>query len=156
MTSFDSVKYGFNSSACSPRFAVTEPGGLRIAVPERFTLPAHSVPGKDPRLPLCLTAKFDALYLSRFAHVYEAVKVVVVDDERNETLTGGVWRDRHYAPPEPSKMTPQELKALNVTEYNTVNLLEHVRIPVRPATYKIHALLEEHKSNVVTLKIDVQ
>jgi hypothetical protein len=157
MPSFDNVKYGFDSSECCPEFAIGEPNGIKIAAPEQFTLPPTPARGQSVRLPLCLTVEFDGLYLSRFAHVYEAVKVVVVDDQRNETFTGGVWRDRHYAAqPESSDVTPQELKAMTITEYNTVNLLEHIPLPLRPATYKIHALLEEHKSNVVTLRVDVK
>jgi hypothetical protein len=157
MTSFDNVKYGFDSSECCPDFAFTEPDGIKIAAPEQVTLPAAQQPSsKDAPLPLCLTVKFDGLYLSQFDHAYQAVKVVVVDDERSETFNGGVWQDRHFVPPGPSRLSPNALKARTFIEYNTVNLLEHIRLPRRAATYKIYALLEEHKSNVVTLRVDLE
>jgi hypothetical protein len=155
MTSFDNVKYGFESSKCSPEFTNDERDGIKIATPDQVTLPAAASP-KDAPLPLCLTVQFDGLYLSRFPQVYQAVKVVLVDDDRHETFTGGVWRDRHYVRTGPSRLSPEVLKARTLTYYSTVNLLEHIPLPRRPATYKIHALLEEHKSNVVTLRVDVE
>jgi hypothetical protein len=152
-TSFDDVHYGFLMSPCSPRFTKEEPDGIKIAAPEVFSLSARDKDGDRAMLPLCMTLRFSALYLERFEQPFRAVKVVAVDDEHGKTLSAGVWRERHYIPNPPSNIPPEELKVRISTECCTVNLLEFMRFPKRKATYKVYALLEEYKSNVVTIQI---
>jgi hypothetical protein len=155
MTSFEGIRYGFNRSSCSPRFEGNEPDGIKIAAPSQFTFSRQPTREEPDELPFCISMKFGALYLSRFDQVFRSVKVLVVDDQRNETLTGGVWRDRHYVPANPSLLSREELAARTSFEYNNVDLLEFIPLPRRPAKYHIYALLEEHKSNVVTVQVDV-
>jgi hypothetical protein len=152
-TPFEDVQYGFVPSACSPLFTKEEPDGIKIAAPDVFSLSAKDEEGEPATLPLCMTLRFDRLYLSRFQQVFQAVKVVAVDDEHGKTLSSGVWRDRHYRPNPPSDIPPEELKRRIGTKYCTVNLLEFIRFPRRKATYKLYALLEEHKSNVISIQI---
>ncbi len=156
MSSFDDVRYGRVPSSCSPKFAKDEPHGIKLAIPPTFDLSAKDPNGGPAKLPLCLTLKFDALYLSRFEYVFKELKVVLVDDERGETFTGGVWRDRHYVPKPPPSLPPEELQKRIATEYATVDLREHVKLPSRKATYKVYAVLEQHKSNVATIQIDAR
>lgn len=163
MTSFDDVRYGFMKSSCSVEIAESEPDGIRIAVLPRFVFSNPPNPLRPPNpdadeIPLCLSAKLNDLLLSRFEHLFMEVKVVVVDDEHDWMLTGGVWRDRHFVRHH-RKLTPEELERLATTssyEYSTVNLLEFFELPRRAATYKIYAVLEEYKSNVATLQVEVQ
>ena len=149
---FDHVEYGSLPSSCSPEFTDEEPDGIKIAMP---AVHAFSVDedGEPTPLPLCLTLRFVDLYLQRFEYVFKAVKIIVIDDEHGKTLTGGVWRDRHYFPKRPTRIPPEELAKSISTMNSTVNLLEFIKLPHRNATYKIYALLEEHKSNVVTVKV---
>ena len=151
-TNSSHVKCGFQPSSFSPEFSDDEPDGIKIAIPAVHTFSVDDEGERNP-LPLCLTLRFNALYLERFEFVFEALKVVVVDDEHAKTLTGGVWRHRHYIPNEPTEIPPEELAKRIATEYSTVDLLEFFDLPHRNATYKVYALLEEHKSNVVTVKM---
>lgn len=153
-SAFDNVTYGFLDSPCSPQFTAGEPDGIKIAMPGEFELPEGS--GHErAKLPLCVTLRFDSLYLSKFEYVFKAIKVVLVD-ENGAVLSGGIWRDRHYAPPRRNPgIPPEELKKRIATKYNTVDLLEHIELPPRKATYKVYALLEQHKSNVATIEIAV-
>jgi hypothetical protein len=151
--SFDDVRYGFAISPCSPQFVDEEPDGFKIAAPATFSLSARDRSGERAMLPFCMTLRFDGLYLSKFEQTFRAVTVVAVDDEHGKTFTSGVWRERSYIPNPPSDIPPEELKRRIETEYCTVNLLEFMRFPRRKATYKVYALLEGHKSNVVTIQI---
>jgi hypothetical protein len=132
--SFDDVRYGFAISPCSPQFVDEEPDGFKIAAPATFSLSTRDKSGERAMLPLCMTLRFDRLYLSRFQQVFQAVKVVAVDDEHGKTLSSGVWRDRHYRPNPPSDIPPEELKRRIGTEYCTVNPRELMRFPRRKAT----------------------
>lgn len=153
MTSFENVEYGSGPSPCSPKFEFDE-RGVKIAMPDRFEF-SGAAGGDRSKLPLCISIQFDALYLSRFEFVFRALKVVVVDDERQEVFNGGVWRDRHYVPLQPSPHSPEKLAGIISGRWRNVDLLEFIPLPRRPAKYHIYALLEEHKSNVVTLQVDV-
>lgn len=152
-TPFEDVRYGFAISSCSPQFVDDEPDGIKIAAPDGFRLSARDKDGERAMLPLCITLRFNRLYLSKFEHVFKAVKVVAVDDEHSQTFAAGVWRERHYVPHRPSDIPPEDLKRRIGTEYCTVNLLEFIHFPKRKATYKVYALLEEHKSNVISIQI---
>jgi len=153
--SFDGVKYGFARSPCSPEFVAGEPHGIKIAAPSTFKLP---VSGEGVPVPLCMTMQFTGLFLVRFEYVFKAVKVVLVDDEHGETFGGGVWRDRFYAPRPVPPVPPseRELEQRVVTTYNTVNLLEYFHLPRRKATYRVYAVLEEFRSNVLTVHVDTE
>ena len=151
-TNFNRVKYGFQPSSCSPEFTDDEPDGIKIAMPAVHTFSVDKEGERTP-LPICFTLRFNALYLRRFEYVFKEVKVVVVDDEHGETLTGGVWRNRHYIPRKPSQIPPEELAKRILTMNSTVDFLEFFNLPHRNATFKVYALLEQHKSNVVTLRV---
>lgn len=153
---FDDVRYGRFPSSCSPRFEKDEPHGIKLAIPPSFDLSATDASGRPAKLPLCLALKFDGLFLSRFEHVFKEVKVVLVDDERGETFTCGVWRDRLYRRDPPPALPPEQLKQQIAWEYSTVDLLEFARLPARSATYKVYALLEQHRSNVATLRVEAR
>jgi hypothetical protein len=135
---------------------VDEPHGIKLALPPELDLSARDEAGEPAKLPLCLTLKFDALYLSRFEYVFKELKVILVDDERGETFTCGVWPDEHLAPRQRSAIPPEELKKRIATEYRTVDLLEHVKLPPRKATYKVYAVLEQYKSNVATIRVEAR
>ncbi len=148
--SFDDVKYGFFPSSCSPRFEPGEPDGIKIAAPAKFSVTSRE--DGHAMLPFCVSMRFNAYYLSKFPQVFEALKVVLVDDENDQVMSGGIWRDRHYIPNPPSPIPREELEKRIALKYSTVNLLEFFRLPARKARYNVYTMLEEHKSNIITIE----
>ncbi|MGD8377134.1 MAG: hypothetical protein PVF68_13445 [Acidobacteriota bacterium] len=150
---FSQVKLGtFLQSPCSPQFPDLREVGLRIRMPESVTLSADG----GGTVPLCLAAQLTAGEMAGYRHVFEPSNVVLVDDERGETITGSLWLDRTMADPEPSELSPEEMRTIIVRKYYNVDLMERIDLPARDATYQVYATLNAHKSNVLTLEVKVR
>jgi hypothetical protein len=151
---FENVTYGGLGDDCSPPFEWEEPDGLKINAPPSATIRADGLLlSYKEKLPLCMTAKFKLFYIERFHHLFKAVNVVLVDDDRHETFGGQVWRHRTEGRLPPHNIPVEEQKTRMLIERYTVNLLEHIKLPARKARYTVYALLEQHKSNVVHIEI---
>jgi hypothetical protein len=150
--SFDDVKYGFFPSPCSPQFEPTEPDGIKIAAPATFNFGAPAKGGAPAKLPFCVTLRFNSYYVTRFDQIFRVLQVVIVDDGSGAVMSGSIWRDRHYLPEPPPDIPREQLEKSISTEYKTVDLLEFFRLPKKKARYQVYALLENHKSNVITIE----
>ncbi len=148
--SFDDVKYGRYPSSCSPQFEASEPDGIKIAAPAVFHMAAKD--GGAAKLPFCVTLRFNDYYLSKFQQVFQVLQVIIVDDDNQQVRSGGIWKDRFYLPDPPSPMSREELEKRIAWEYSTVNLLDFFPLPKKKARYHVYAMLEQHKSNVITIE----
>ena len=149
--SFNNVRYGRFRSPCSPQFGESEPDGIKIAAPATFEMTSQG--NAQPSLPLCVSLRFNAYVFTKFDHVIKALKVVIVDDDNGQVLSGGIWRDRHFIPHPPPTVPREELEKRRAWEYASVNLLQIFTLPSHNARYHVYAMLEEHKSNVVTIDV---
>jgi hypothetical protein len=150
--SFENVQYGFFPSDCSPQFQDGEPDGLKIAAPDKF----HLVPGdRNAKLPFCVSLQAKSAFLQKFPQVFEALKVVVVDDDNGEVRSGNIWRDRQYIPSPRGNIPREELAGRIEWKYRTVDLLEFFPLPPRKASYHVYAMLEQYKSNVIAIQVEV-
>ncbi len=125
--------------------------GIKIAAPAEFELWPPQGHIHAP-LPLLVGVQFNGLYLAKFEDVFTAIKVVVVDTASRNVLSGGIVPEGLYSPMR-SGLSREELAQRTSGEYQVVDLLEFFPLPHRTATYRIYALLEKHKSNVLTIKL---
>ncbi|HET9958681.1 MAG TPA: hypothetical protein VFQ61_29510 [Polyangiaceae bacterium] len=151
---FSKVVYGYQPSECTPRFTPAEPDGIKIAMPSQIQLSTAATVRGKPALPLCISMRFSALYLEQFDPVFRFIQVVVIDDAGKQAFAGGIFHDRLYRPSPPSDIPEAELAKRIAYKYGTVNLLEFFALPEIEATYHIHVLLKEHRSNVITVQVE--
>lgn len=150
---FDQIELGnFLKSACSPEFSDRKAVGLLIRMPERVVLPN----GGEGRLPLCIASQLTAAEISGYRHVFQPVNVVLVDDERGETFSGSLWKDRTFRDPPPFDLSPEEMQIVTITNFYNVNILERLDLPRRDAKYHVYVTLNAHKSNVLTVEVKVR
>jgi len=153
-SNFENVELGtFLKSSCSPEFTDFTTPGLMIRMPERVTVPS----GGEARLPLCIAAQLTLAEVARYPHVFHPTHIVMVDDERGETFTGSLWKDRTFRPSPPPEGSPEELETETVISFYNVNVLELLEeLPRRDARYQIYVMLDAHKSNVCVVEVKVE
>ncbi len=150
---FDKVDLGtFLESPCSPRFPTPKAVGVLIRMPDRISVPSTGA----GRWPVCITAQLTGAEIERYPHVFQPVHVVIVDDERGETVSGSLWKDRTFRSPEPLSMTDEEKKTITIASYYNVNVLERIDLPRRNGRYHVYVTLNAHKSNVCTIEVSVK
>ncbi len=150
---FNEVELGsFLENACSPKFATRTAVGVLIRTPDRVTAPLSG----EARWPLCITAQLTAAEVERYRHVFHPAQIVLVDDDRGETITGSLWKDRTFREPEPLAMTDEEKKIITITSFYNVNVFERINLPRRKAKYHAYVTLNAHKSNVCAIEVDVK
>jgi len=145
--------------ACSPRFAPGEAEGIKIAMPKR--VPMRIVDGSvapQARLPLCIAAQFNELFLSQFhpRPLRQVLRLVLVDEERGETFAGSPWRERSYRADAAPNFSDEQLAARMATHFWNVNVFEFVRLPVRAARYTVHVALGDRRSDPRTVELTVK
>jgi hypothetical protein len=154
---YDDVHDGSMSCRCAPAFPFFDPDGIRIRMPEKVTVTPGAV-GIAPtsKLPVCIVAKFNNLFLKKFWNkpFRQALRVVLVDDTSDTTYHGSIWRDRLYMSTEtPSTVSDEQLAKQVLSNFVNANLLEYFKLPARPAVYRVYVTLEGHKSNVCTVEL---
>ena len=85
-----------------------------------------------------------------------AANLVMVDDESQQAFTARVWHDQpsHPLPERPER--EENLENIVQLEYYSGDVIEQLELPVRPAQYTVYATLENHESNVVSVRVIIE
>lgn len=156
---FDAVSLDSEvQTACSPGFEAfdTSVKGIRINAPEMveavFDYDANAV-SSSTRFPVCIAMQFPLKLMVDIPQPRSLVTLVMVNRATAESYAANLSYSRPMAP-SPRAVLPEEVveKAAQRFYYN-VNLCRYVRLPATPATYFLYATFQDHKSNVLTVKV---
>lgn len=124
--------------------------GIRISAPETAKIAADGT----VTIPISMTTQFSAAYLMKFDVLTHHMSVVAVNGKTGASLTSTLQEDDAAAPlPEDREGDPAELESTIFESYLTFDLARFLLFPNEAAVYHVHVTLENHQSNVVTIKI---
>jgi hypothetical protein len=136
--------------------------GLRISAPEEATFaPGESVDrfGSFANIPISVTLQFGDDYTAKFGNVTEHLVVVAVSGRTNRSYSSTLESHDARAPRRTAASAPAPsgdgIVGVPIRRsYFTFNLAQYLPLPRESDVYDVHVTLEEHQSNVVTIRLD--
>jgi hypothetical protein len=124
--------------------------GMRIAAPQAVQL------GSD-LFAVCGTYRFSAEFTYSYTSITRAVVIVAVDAATGRpyarSLADDTGGDRAPVRRETPHQDPDWMENHRVRRYFNIDLLRYLDLPRVDATYFLYALIEDHVSNVVSVRV---
>ncbi|WP_163997744.1 hypothetical protein [Pyxidicoccus caerfyrddinensis] len=129
--------------------------GIRISAPPEVSYsPGESAleGGSFAYVPVSVTYRFSMAYGSRFGVIESHMTVMAVNASSGASYVAVLQQEDMAAVPREYPRVPRErLEQSFFTRYFTINLVDHLGLPMEEATYHVHLGLEAHQSNVATV-----
>ena len=150
----------FSRNECTPVVDDPEFRGIVIDAPPQVEFrTGQRTPGSSAfaLIRLCGICRFDYHFMGLDGDFIEAILIVAVDDETNETFSGKLTLVTNAEPQPPDllgrDLVKQDYTGLVVEEHFNPNLAQALRLPARSAQYVVYATLGEYKSNSVRIRV---
>ncbi len=154
---FGALEEGLLSeNACSPEIDDPDFQGIAINAPEEVLYhQGETIPGSSAfaDVRVCGTGCFDHGFMGLGGEVHGAILLVAVDAATQETFSGKMTAINNPVPPPDELPQGGPTEGLLIESYFNPNLVEVLELPERPAEYIVYAVLGEHKSNTVRIRV---
>jgi len=154
---FDSIALDSHvQTDCSPQFDEfdMESKWIRITAPSQVEAVFDEEEGVvDPgvRFPVCIAIQFPLKELLKYQEPRAAITLVLVNQATGEAISGNLAYTRPRKPLPKPDLSKEEIEGRVQRYFFNVNLVNYLRLPPVKATYYLHALFGEYKSNTVTI-----
>lgn len=133
--------------------------GIKINGPDNITLPRWTKSGAERRmiLPLCGIYRFGFDFVVKLGSPEEHMSIIVINNETHKSYAGRILSGDPIL--ENPNVVPKHIEPEQEsfeTGYFDINLLEYVSFPLAPGDYQVYVVLEEHKSNVINIKVKME
>lgn len=154
---FDQVVFDSHEQyPCSPRFEEfsSKHQGIRINAPAKVRVDFEDgAISPASRIPLCITMQFFRSYFVKFDNLHSHITVVLTNKKTGRSYSGNLGPSQAHDPMPPDDLPPERQAVRFGREFFNVNIVDYVALPAEKATYFVHATLEDHKSNVLTIDV---
>lgn len=143
-------------NACTPELGL-DFVGIKINGPKEIAIPANAM-NSTKRLqliiPLCGAYRFSFAYTVKLSSPEQHMSIIVVNNKIHQSYAGRMLDPNPILKdPNPVQLNMEDAENRFVGGFFNVNILEYVSFPLMAAEYDIYILLEEYKSNVVTIRL---
>jgi hypothetical protein len=123
--------------------------GIKINGPEEIVLSKGQM-----ILPLSGIYRFRVDYILKFGSPEEHMSIIVSNREKKKSYAGRIRSlDPILDDPTTVSIDAETAKTTYETGYFDINVLDYVSLQLVPGDYDVYVVLEEHKSNMIHIKI---